>query len=37
VAELSALTDLVTDAAPPPPLAAALERARVAVHIAKDV
>jgi DeoR/GlpR family transcriptional regulator of sugar metabolism len=37
VAELSALTDLVTDAAPPPPLAVALERAGVAVHIAKDV
>lgn len=37
VADLSALTDLVTDAPPPPPLAAALERAGVAVHLAKDV
>ncbi|HEY8610404.1 MAG TPA: DeoR/GlpR family DNA-binding transcription regulator [Roseomonas sp.] len=37
VAELSALTDLVTDAPPPPPLATALERAGVVVHVAKDV
>ncbi|WP_424135884.1 DeoR/GlpR family DNA-binding transcription regulator [Roseomonas chloroacetimidivorans] len=37
VAELSALTDLVTDAPPPPPLAAALARAGVTVHVAGDV
>jgi DeoR/GlpR family transcriptional regulator of sugar metabolism len=37
VAELSALTDLVTDAAPPPALAAALGRAGVRVHVAQDV
>ena len=37
VADLSALTDLVTDAPPPPPLAAALARAGVTVHVAKDV
>ncbi|MBP0494089.1 DeoR/GlpR family DNA-binding transcription regulator [Pararoseomonas indoligenes] len=37
VAELSALTDLVTDTAPPPPLAAALARAGVAVHVAECV
>ena len=37
VADLSALTDLVTDAAPPPALAAALARAGVTVHVADDV
>lgn len=37
VAELSALTDLVTDAPPPAALAAALERAGVRVHVAEDV
>lgn len=37
VADLSALTDLVTDAPPPAALAAALERAGVRVHVAEDV
>ena len=37
VADLSVLTDLVTDAPPPPPLAAALARAGVRVHVASDV
>ncbi|SHJ06140.1 transcriptional regulator, DeoR family [Roseomonas rosea] len=37
VAELAVLTDLVTDAPPPPALAAALDRAGVQVHVAGDV
>ena len=37
VTELPGLTDLVTDAAPPPALAAALARAGVEVHVAEDV
>jgi len=37
VAEMGALTDLVTDAAPPGAIAAALERAGVRVHLADGV
>ncbi|MFH5925444.1 DeoR/GlpR family DNA-binding transcription regulator [Roseomonas xinghualingensis] len=37
VTELSTLTDLVTDAPPPPSLTAALEKAKVAIHVANDV